>query len=75
VYVYRSTLWKSEDNMWELVLSFYHMVSGDQTHIVKLVGKCLYLLNHLGWPRMLVMKAILICIEDPSFVLWKFHIS
>lgn len=31
-------LWKSEDNLLELVLSFYHVGSGDQTQAISLVA-------------------------------------
>lgn len=32
-------LWKSEDNLRELVLSFYHVVSGYGTQIIRLGGR------------------------------------
>lgn len=30
--------WRSKDNLWELVLFFCHMGSGDQTHVIRLVA-------------------------------------
>lgn len=38
---------RSEENMLESALSFYHVVSGDQTKVIRLDGKDLYLLSHL----------------------------
>lgn len=37
----------SEDILWELGLSFLHMVLGLKTRVVRLGGKCLHLLSHL----------------------------
>lgn len=42
-------LWRSEDNIQELVVSFCHVWPGDWTHI-RLSSKCLNLLSHLVDP-------------------------
>jgi hypothetical protein len=39
---------RSDDNLLELVVSFHHVPYGNQTHAVRLSGKCLYLLAHLA---------------------------
>lgn len=31
----KSRMWRSEDNLWELILSFHQMGSGDQTQVVR----------------------------------------
>lgn len=33
-------IWKSEDNLWRLIFSFYHVVPGVGTQILKLGCKC-----------------------------------
>jgi hypothetical protein len=43
-------MWRSENNMYELPLSFYHVNYRDQTHIIRLGGKCFQLLGHVGSP-------------------------
>lgn len=35
-------MWRSEDNPQELVPSFHHVCSRDQTPAIRLGGKCLY---------------------------------
>lgn len=42
-------MWKSEKNLWVLDL-FYHLGSKDQTQVISLGGKCVYLLSHLTGP-------------------------
>ena len=37
-------------NLWELVLSFHHLGSQDQTQAIQLRSKCLYLSRHLARP-------------------------
>lgn len=37
-------------NLWELVLSFHRLGSQDQTQVIKLCSKCLYLSSHLARP-------------------------
>jgi hypothetical protein len=32
-------VWRSEDNLWEMVLSSHHVGPGDQTRAIRLVGK------------------------------------
>lgn len=34
-------VWKPEDNLRELVLSFYYVGSGDRAQVARLGGKCL----------------------------------
>lgn len=41
-------IWKSEDNLWELVTFFYHLDSGYHTHILRFCGKYFYWLSHLA---------------------------
>lgn len=40
-------IWKSEDNLRERVLS-YHMDPRNQTYIIGLISKCLYLLSFIA---------------------------
>lgn len=44
----KAHVWKPEDNVRELVLSLYHVLFRDQTQVVILTGKCLYLQSHLA---------------------------
>lgn len=37
----------SENSLWKPIVSFYHRGLGDQTQVIMLGIKCLYLLNHL----------------------------
>jgi hypothetical protein len=39
-----------EDKLWELVLSFYHVGSRDQTQVIRLGVRCIFLLSHLARP-------------------------
>lgn len=39
---------RSEGNLGEPVLSFDHVGLGDQTHVVRFGGMCLYLLSNLA---------------------------
>lgn len=48
VYVGEVLAWRSEDNLVELSLSFYHVGPGDKTR--RLGGRCLYLMSHLTSP-------------------------
>lgn len=50
----------------EPVLSFHHIDSGDQTQVVKLGCKCLYLLSHLVPLHPLIFKFlfIIVCMHD-----------
>lgn len=41
---------KSESNMWELVISSYHVGFNGQIQVVKLSGRSFYPLNHLNSP-------------------------
>lgn len=41
------TIWKSEDNLWEPVLSFYQMASGNEAWVISLDSKPLYPQMHL----------------------------
>jgi hypothetical protein len=40
----------SEDGLCGLIVSFCCVGSRDQTHVIRLGGRCLYPLNHLGSP-------------------------
>lgn len=40
-------LHRSEDNLWELDFSFFHMVLGLKTRVIRLGGKDLHRLSHL----------------------------
>lgn len=44
-------LLRSEDSSWESFLSCHQVEPRDQTRVIRLIGKCLYLLNHLASPR------------------------
>lgn len=37
------SMWQSEDNVQELILSFYDVGSGDQTHVIRASNKSSYL--------------------------------
>lgn len=41
VSVHRCTMWKSQDNLQDLVLSLHHVVSRDLAQVIRLPGKCL----------------------------------
>lgn len=41
-------IWRSKDNLWDLVLVLYHVGSRNQTQIIMLGSKCLCLLSHLS---------------------------
>lgn len=43
-------IWKSENNLWESVLSFYHMGSRIQTQVIRLVASTLTHLSNLTHP-------------------------
>lgn len=57
-------VWKSEESLWELVLSFHHVGPRDGTHVIRLNNKFLYLLSHLSSPR--VAFLILNCLAIPG---------
>ena len=40
-------IWKSENNLWELVIPFHHVDLQDKTQVVRLGEKCPHPLNHL----------------------------
>ena len=44
----RAQVWRSEDNHQELVLSFHHLGSGDQTRVDRLGGRDFYPLSHFS---------------------------
>lgn len=39
---------KVRGQLWELIISFYYVGSGDQNQVLRLGGRHLYLLNHLA---------------------------
>lgn len=41
------SVWRSEENLWESVLLFYHVESQDQSHVIKLGFQCTYLLSQI----------------------------
>lgn len=43
-------MWRSKDNIQEPVLSIHHVVSCDQTQVVRLYRKCLDSLMRCRWP-------------------------
>lgn len=44
-------MWKSKDNLGKLIFSFYYVCPGDQTQVVELGSKFLYMLSHLIGPK------------------------
>ena len=57
-------VWRPEDNLQELVLSFYWV--GSAAHLIRLGGKHLYLLRHLACLSTLVFKPSLTEPEAPQ---------
>lgn len=51
-------VWRSEDNFWELVLSFYHVGSWNHTEVVRLGGKVLHQWSHFSYPGYLFLSFI-----------------
>lgn len=54
----------SQVNLWNLVLTFYHMGPEDQAQLIRLGGQCLYPLTcpagpHVDFEHKLVQKGIL----------------
>lgn len=45
-----------EDNLQELVLSFYHVDSGHRIQVVRLGGKYFYLLSHFQTPLLILVE-------------------
>lgn len=41
---------RSEGNFWELILSFYHVLPGNQTQVIGFWDKCSYLLSLFTGP-------------------------
>lgn len=50
---------RSENNYWEWILSFYHVGPSDQTQVVRLVSKQLYLWHHRDSPLALALFRVL----------------
>lgn len=40
-------MWRSEDNLWKLVLSVHHTHPGNPIQVIKFDSKHLYMLSHL----------------------------
>ena len=54
-------VWKSKDILWESALSFYQV----GLLVIRLVGKHLYLLNHLTFPRrVLLVVSVLMYVQS-----------
>lgn len=47
---HHSSLWQSEDNLWESAFSFYNVGSGDGTQIIRLGGKHIHPLSRFYCP-------------------------
>lgn len=45
-----TVVWRSENNSYDLVLSFNYVGLGDQAQVTRLSVRCLYPLNHLVGP-------------------------
>lgn len=60
---------KSEDNFWQLVLS-WHMNSRDWLQIVRIVSKHHYLLSYLASLQLCFMKVVLYLNESPLLLLF-----
>lgn len=50
VYIMSQQVCRSEDNLWELILSFHLMGPKEQTQITKFCDRCLNLLSYLASP-------------------------
>lgn len=45
-------------HLWKLILTFHHVDPGDQTQVVRLSSKCLYLLSHLTGPILVSLNKV-----------------
>lgn len=76
--------WKSEVNLWELVLSFNHVGSWDKIQVVSLGCRHLYPLSHCAGPlnffvtqNIFILANATICkkkINIYLFYMWVFHL-
>jgi hypothetical protein len=48
--------WLTEDGLWELVFSYHHVVSEDQTQVIRRDSKCIHLLSHPAGPQKARLK-------------------
>lgn len=48
---HRAHILRSEDNLWQSILSLHHVGPGNRTQIIRVGGKCLYQMSHLGAPE------------------------
>lgn len=46
----KACLWRSEDNLWEFILPFYHINPQTWTQVFRCISKHHYLLSHLTVP-------------------------
>lgn len=49
-YMYHNMCVRSEDNLWEFVLSFHHVSPRDHTRALRLGWKCVHRQSHLDSP-------------------------
>lgn len=50
-----ASMWRSENNFWELILSFYHVGPGNETQVIRLCGNCFYPKIYLSGPLLLII--------------------
>lgn len=62
-YVYMTHMWMSQGHSEESVLSFYHVGSGNQIQIIRLIGLTLYFLNHLAGASLGFLYSFIILIK------------
>lgn len=55
---------RSKGSLLESVLSFHHGGPGDQTQMVSIVGKHLYVLSHLSGPSRKFLSTELVLVPD-----------
>lgn len=59
MHVCHMSVWRSEDSLWELVHSFYHLGSEDQSQVVRFnKSKGLDLLSHPSHPLDMLLPCV-----------------
>jgi hypothetical protein len=67
-----ASLWWSEDNLWELVCSIFHVGLRDHTEVFWLGGKHPYRLSNFADPQINFQMLNNACFgEDKFHLLWK----